>query len=119
MTFHTLGGPWADGAIVSNTPDLARFFRALLSGALLPPELLAEMKRVTPRSHGTGLGIFNLKSPCRREYFGNTGGTPGYATFAAGSPGAKLIVVAAINGVGSEALRAFGRLVDRLLCPKP
>ena len=118
VTSHRLGGPWADGAIFSSTSDLARFFRALLSGALVPPELLAEMKKVIPRSHGAGLGLFNLQSTCRRDYFGHTGGTPGYATFAASSSDGKSVVVAAINGIGQDALRAFGGLIDRLLCPK-
>lgn len=117
VTLHTLGGPWADGAIVSNARDLATFFGALLRGELLRPELLAEMKKVAPRSHGSGLGLFNLVSPCKpRTFFGNTGGTPGYMTFAAGSPDGRFLLVASVNGVGPSGIRAFGRLIDRLLC---
>ncbi|QFU94721.1 serine hydrolase [Amycolatopsis sp. YIM 10] len=38
----------AAGAMVSTGQDLNRFFTALLSGRLLPPEQLAEMKRTVP-----------------------------------------------------------------------
>jgi hypothetical protein len=36
VSLHRLGGPWADGAIVSNAHDLAVFFGALLRGKLVP-----------------------------------------------------------------------------------
>ncbi len=48
---------WAAGAIVSTAGDLARFYRTLLAGRLLRPDLLAEMKTTvaTPaRSSATG-----------------------------------------------------------------
>jgi D-alanyl-D-alanine carboxypeptidase len=37
VSLHRLGGPWADGAVVSNAHDLAVFFGALLRGELVPP----------------------------------------------------------------------------------
>ena len=82
---HGLGGPWADGAIVSNARDLAVFFVALLRGKLVPPRLVAQMEKIVPGSHGEGLGLYRLPSPCGRWFYGHTGGTPGYVTFAAGS----------------------------------
>ena len=44
VSLHGLGGPWADGAIVSNARDLAVFFGALLRGKLVPPRLVAQMR---------------------------------------------------------------------------
>jgi D-alanyl-D-alanine carboxypeptidase len=48
---------WADaaGAIVSTPDDLDRFFRALISGRLLPPAQLAEMEKTVPTMGEQGL----------------------------------------------------------------
>jgi D-alanyl-D-alanine carboxypeptidase len=116
VSLHGLGGPWADGAIVSNARDLALYIGALLRGRLVPAALLAQMKVIVPGSHGEGLGLYRLPSPCRRWFYGHTGGTPGYITFAAGSEDGRRIVVLAVNGVGATASQAMGRYLDRLLC---
>ena len=117
VSLHGLGGPWADGAIVSNAHDLAVFFGALLRGKLVPPRLVAKMTRVVPGSHGEGMGLYKLRSPCRRWYYGHTGGTPGYVTFAAGSRDARRVLVVAVNGVDPYAMEAMmGRYLDDLLC---
>ena len=119
VSLHRLGGPWADGAIVSNAHDLAVFFGALLRGRLVPPRLVAEMTRVVPGSHGFGLGIFKLGSPCGRWFYGNTGGTPGYLTFAAGSRDGRRLYVLAVNGVDPHAMETIvGPFLDDLLCPR-
>ena len=47
--------------------------------------LLAQMQTIVPGSHGEGMGLYRLPSPCKRFFWGHTGGTPGYVTFAAGS----------------------------------
>jgi D-alanyl-D-alanine carboxypeptidase len=55
--------PWAAGGIVSNAPDLVRFFSALLSGRILPRGSLAQMKQTTAQGDGItgdGLGIAEL-----------------------------------------------------------
>jgi D-alanyl-D-alanine carboxypeptidase len=117
VSMHRLGGPWADGAIVSNARDLAVFFGALLRGELVPPPLVAKMRKVFPGSHGNGLGIFKLGSPCGRWFFGNTGGTPGYLTFAAGSRDGRSLYVFAVNGVSPSGMEEIaGRYLDDLLC---
>jgi D-alanyl-D-alanine carboxypeptidase len=46
---------WAAGNLVSDLGDLARFFRALLGGRLLPPGLLAEMTTTVPIGPGRRL----------------------------------------------------------------
>jgi D-alanyl-D-alanine carboxypeptidase len=117
VSLHRLGGPWADGAVVSNARDLAVFFGALLRGELVPPALVAEMRKVVPGSHGNGLGIFRLGSPCGRWFYGNTGGTPGYLTFAAGSRDGRRLYVMALNGVDPRAMETIaGPYLDDLLC---
>ncbi len=117
VSLHGLGGPWADGAIVSNAHDLAVFFGTLLRGKLVPPQLLAQMERTVPGSHGEGLGLYRLPSPCGRWFYGHTGGTPGYVTFAAGSRDGRRLFVIDWNGVSPDAIRAMDRYLDDLLCP--
>ena len=116
VSLHGLGGPWADGAIVSNARDLAVFFGSLLRGRLVPPRLVAQMETIVPRSHGEGLGLYRLRSPCGRSFYGHTGGTPGYITFAAGLKDGSLMYVFAFNGVSSVAIDAMDAYLDDLLC---
>jgi D-alanyl-D-alanine carboxypeptidase len=118
VSLHRLGGPWADGGLVSSARDLAVFMGALLRGKLVPPSLVDLMTTETkvPGSHGEGLGLYRLPSPCGRWYYGHAGGTPGYVTWAAGSRDARRMVVLAVNGVSQEALQALGRYLDGLLC---
>jgi D-alanyl-D-alanine carboxypeptidase len=113
---HGLGGPWADGAIVSNAHDLAVFFGALLRGQLVPPDLLAQMEKIVPGSHGEGLGLYRLPSPCGHWFYGHTGGTPGYVTFAAGSRDGRDFYVVDWNGVSPKAIAAMDEYLDKLLC---
>jgi D-alanyl-D-alanine carboxypeptidase len=50
FTIYNPSLAWAAGALISTFADLARFFRALLGGWLLPPRLLAEMATPNPTS---------------------------------------------------------------------
>jgi D-alanyl-D-alanine carboxypeptidase len=111
-----LGGPWADGAIVSSARDLAVFMGALLRGRLVPPRLVVEMRKVAPRSHGEGLGLYRLPSPCGHWYYGHAGGTPGYITWVAGSADGRRVVVMAANGIGPDAIAALDVYLDELIC---
>src|SRR4051794_30534502 len=111
-----LGGPWADGAVVSNARDLAVFFTALLQGRVVPSRLVTEMERVAPNSHGEGLGLYRLPAPCGRWFYGHTGGTPGYVTFAAGSKDGRTFFVVDWNGVSPDAIHAMDVYLDELLC---
>ncbi len=116
VSLHGLGGPWADGAIVSNAHDLAVFFVALLRGKLVPPRLLAQMTKIVPGSHGEGMGLYRLPSPCGRWFYGHTGGTPGYVTFAAGSRDGRRFYVVDWNGVSRTAIEAMDKYLDDLIC---
>ena len=105
---------------MSSVRDLAVFMGALLRGKLVSPRLATQMRTVidVPGSHGQGMGLFELRSPCGRTYYGHTGGTPGYATFVAGSRDARRIVVISVNGISQDALQAMGLYLDKLLCPR-
>jgi D-alanyl-D-alanine carboxypeptidase len=116
ISTYGLGGPWADGGIVSNAHDLATFFTALLRGELVPPGLVAQMRKVVPNSHGEGMGLYKLPSPCGRWVYGHTGGTPGNVTFAAGARDASRFFVVHWNGVSSEAIAAMDEYLDALIC---
>jgi D-alanyl-D-alanine carboxypeptidase len=116
VSWNTFGGLMSDGAIVSSARDLAVFFGALIRGRLVTKRLLAKMMTVVPNSHGEGAGLYRLPSPCGRNYWGHTGGTPGYITFAAASRDGRRVVVVAVNGVGTNAIGAMGHFLDDLLC---
>jgi D-alanyl-D-alanine carboxypeptidase len=67
FTIYNPSFAWAAGALISTFADLARFFRALLGGRLLPPRLLAEMATPNPTSppplrEAMGLEVLELPS---------------------------------------------------------
>jgi D-alanyl-D-alanine carboxypeptidase len=98
----TLYGP--AGAILSNANDVARFYRALLGGSLLKPDLLNSMRTIDPvatggipdagiRGGGWGLGLLRERFPCG-EAWGHDAEHPGYMTAAWNSKdGARQVVV--------------------------
>lgn len=70
----------AAGAMVSTLDDMATFFRALVSGSLLGPELTAELKTTVPAATDTdyGLGVEHMKLPCGQWVWGHNGAVLGY-----------------------------------------
>ncbi|MCI2239944.1 beta-lactamase family protein [Paenibacillus sp. TRM 82003] len=87
----------AAGELVSTTADLDRFLDALLDGRLLPPELLAEMKRTTEVSPAYGLGLTVAPLACGdtvTTVYGHDGGIPGYLSTALSTEdtGRRLVV---------------------------
>jgi D-alanyl-D-alanine carboxypeptidase len=102
-------GSWAAGAIVSTVDDTARFYRALLSGRLLPPAQLREMQDVMPVDDPTvfygphyGLGIYRFQLPCGTAW-GHDGGYPGgFKTWTYTSPDATKQVVIVWNDFGLD-----------------
>jgi D-alanyl-D-alanine carboxypeptidase len=89
VTVHDSSGYWAAGNLVTTERDLAHFFRALLTGRLLSPRLLTEMKTVVPTTYGPtihyGLGLFVYDTPCG-TLIGHGGGMPGYENQFVSSP---------------------------------
>jgi D-alanyl-D-alanine carboxypeptidase len=84
---------WTAGAMISTADDVARFYRAVLTGRLLPP---AEQRELTSAiavddpgelfAEHYGLGIYRVHLPCGTAW-GHDGGYPGgFRTFAYTSP---------------------------------
>ncbi|MGW2859729.1 serine hydrolase domain-containing protein [Streptomyces sp. NPDC001205] len=66
------------GEVVSDSPDLNRFLRALLGGKLLPARQLAEMTTTvrigTSPNASYGLGLMKVTLSCGTEVWGHDGG---------------------------------------------
>ena len=102
---------WAAGAIVSTADDIARFYRTLLGGRLLRPDLLRAMETRVAGSGGTyGLGLYTLEVPCGTTW-GHDGGTAGYRTLAFNSKdGQRQVVLLANAGEDTLPRRAHAAL---------
>ena len=114
----------SSGGMIATTADLNRFSRALLSGRLLPPPLLAEMKEgvaVPPNPMGVtryGLGLIETRLTCGTTLYGNMGGLAGYTIWMLSSAdGAHRIAVAANADETPRIDRAIGGLVEAAFCP--
>jgi D-alanyl-D-alanine carboxypeptidase len=110
---------WADAAIVSNGPDLATFFSALLSGELLEP---AELEVMLTPSENSGedrglTGLFVEEQDCEDAY-GHEGHTPGFRTqVAASRDGSTVAVGFASTADDDEAIYdALSALTNELYC---
>ncbi|MER7106163.1 serine hydrolase domain-containing protein [Streptomyces sp. NPDC000229] len=73
------------GEMISNSADLQRFVRALMTGGLLPPREMREMTTTVPIGQdepGTryGLGLMVQKLSCGKEVWGHNGGIHGSGT---------------------------------------
>jgi D-alanyl-D-alanine carboxypeptidase len=92
------------GGIVSTADEVSTFFRALLGGELIEPQLLAEMTTtVDADGDRAGLGIFELTLPCGTAW-GHGGAWPTYSSMAfASRDGSKVVVVAQSGGDWTQA----------------
>jgi D-alanyl-D-alanine carboxypeptidase len=76
---------WAAGGIISTVAEWQRFQSALLSGRLLPPAQLAQMRTTViedpaaPDGNRYGLGLERVVTPCG-VVWGHDGQVPGYST---------------------------------------
>ncbi|MFF3781303.1 serine hydrolase domain-containing protein [Streptomyces sp. NPDC001933] len=68
------------GAMVSTMDDLATFSRALMTGKLLEPAQMAELKTTVPVTAdvGYGLGIERMQLSCGKSAWGHNGAVLGY-----------------------------------------
>lgn len=82
LTAYNMTVSWTTGAIVSTAADLNRFYRALLTGKLLPAAELKQMQQALPAfpGFGYGLGLANGEL-CGQQIWGHVGGAPGYLTY--------------------------------------
>ncbi|MEV0269723.1 serine hydrolase domain-containing protein [Hamadaea sp. NPDC050747] len=107
---------WAAGALVSTLSDLARFYRALLGGALLPRPLLRQMLTTTDIDGiAYGLGVFEIPTPCGPA-FGHNGAVYGYITDVFTSADGTRQVVLAESYYDLGAWQAQESLIGTLLC---
>jgi D-alanyl-D-alanine carboxypeptidase len=117
---------WAAGNLTSDLGDLARFFRALLGGRLLPPRLLAEMTTPvdTGEGIGYGLGLVVIETPAGR-LIGHDGAIPGFLNIALSTEDGRRQVVVMMNeefatpAVYEAFNRAVAAMVERLLGAGP
>jgi len=87
---------WAAGGIVSNARDVTTFYRALLTGRLLPAAQLKEMKAPVPVAGTYGLGIFTTFTACGRVY-GHDGDFFGWRTEVLATANGKREAVVMVN----------------------
>jgi len=120
----------ASGAIISSVGDVADFYRALLSGRLLQPELVKAMKTTVPTgsrdsgtgatgANGYGLGLMRWPTACGPGW-GHDGGLPGYWTRSYSSENGRRQAVLMINHdpetLAIPARAMYQRLIARAYC---
>ncbi|MFD0650796.1 serine hydrolase domain-containing protein [Streptomyces malaysiensis subsp. malaysiensis] len=117
---------------VTTTQDENDFFRALLTGRLLPARQLAEMKRTLPVSEDLqklwpggryGLGLVERPLKCGGTYWSHEGGDGGYITLnGVTDDGRRSAVVSMSEARGDseehilEQENAASALIDHALC---
>jgi D-alanyl-D-alanine carboxypeptidase len=105
----------AAGDMISSPADLNTFFRALLTGRLLPPAQLAAMTTTVP-GHDYGLGLQATALPCGVTVYGHGGGIFGYVTGTfATRDGARRLAIS-VNPYTGDPDDALETLVDRAFC---
>ncbi|TPQ17260.1 beta-lactamase family protein [Streptomyces sporangiiformans] len=122
----------ADGSIISTTADTNRFFSALLSGRLLAPAQLAEMRRTVdvPDAPGEvpgeryGLGLEWTPLTCGGGYWGHSGSGFGYLAWPATTPDGRTSVTVAVHSRPADEKTAVRQiqgitdLIDHALCAR-
>ena len=88
----------ASGAIASDSPSLARWFRAFCAGEIVSQASLDEMSAFEPAANigGYGLGMYN-PADGYAPAFGHTGQLPGYMSWAACLPEDEAVIVVLTN----------------------
>ncbi|QWI17621.1 class A beta-lactamase-related serine hydrolase [Bacillus wiedmannii] len=94
----------ASGEMISTGEDMTTFFRALLGGKLLSPEMRKEMvtNTVDTPIGKYGLGVHTTKLPDGTEVWGHGGGIPGFTNFAGGTEDGQHVISININVLGAE-----------------
>ncbi|WP_433337695.1 serine hydrolase domain-containing protein [Spirillospora sp. CA-294931] len=120
----------ADGATISTTSDVNRFFRALLGGKLLRPAELAEMRGTVPaepwavlyKDAGYGLGLAKRRLPCGGWAWYHGGSMFGVASVNSVTPDGRAgVEIMLPTQPGTQEgklaqLKAATTLIDHALC---
>jgi len=129
FSVYNMSWGWMLGDLVSTTEDLNTFFRALLTGRLLRPAQLAQMKTTVPfdpaepEIGGYGLGLYSILTPCGLVW-GHDGLTFGHSMISLITPDGSHQVSIGGNmthySLGPTPIEeAIGRLLLQELCPTP
>lgn len=106
----------ASGAIASDSPSLARWWRAMCAGEIVSQASLTEMSTFEPAEHvgSYGLGMYD---PARgyAQAFGHTGQLPGYMSWAACLPEDEAVIVVLTNHEVDDGHLAFSHGLARPL----
>jgi D-alanyl-D-alanine carboxypeptidase len=99
VTAYNDGGGLGDGALISTSGDLVRFYRALFrEKTLLSDSSLADMldfQETGQPDSRYGLGVMELGTPWGK-FYGHTGGVYGYGSLAFYHPARDVIVVSLV-----------------------
>ncbi|MFD7517794.1 serine hydrolase domain-containing protein [Streptomyces niveus] len=116
----------AAGAMISTAGDMTTFYQALMSGRLLKPAQLTEMKKTVRAAEldeawpgaRYGLGLMEIPLTCGGSYFSHAGDLPGYATRTGATEDGRRVVVLEATGDGSMpgSIHATSNLIDKQLC---
>jgi D-alanyl-D-alanine carboxypeptidase len=111
---------WASGAIVSTAADVADFYRALLTGRLLPRPFVRLMTVTAAlQKSWYGFGVMKRGLPCGITW-GHAGDTPGFAADVYNSLDGNRQSVTLINvdlaGITRPARRMFFRISRNAYC---
>ncbi|WP_405894329.1 beta-lactamase family protein [Streptomyces sp. NBC_00104] len=123
----------ADGSLIGTAAETNRFFSALLSGGLLAPAQLAEMRRtvaVPDSPDGVpgsryGLGLEWTPLTCGGGYWGHSGSGFGYLAWPATTSGGRVAVTVAVHSrpaveeTAARQIRGITDLVDHAVCARP
>nr|WP_231618637.1 serine hydrolase domain-containing protein [Nonomuraea sp. SBT364] len=117
VTEHNPSWISSGGDMISTTRDLHTFITALLTGKLLPDDLLAEM--CTPEAKaGYGLGLFVQPAPGGGTLITHNGGMAGHAALMYSTPDGGTTLTAALAYVDDPAMSmsaAFQQATQRLV----
>ncbi|TDD19816.1 class A beta-lactamase-related serine hydrolase [Kribbella turkmenica] len=107
----------AGGELITTTADLNRFLTALLTGRLLRPHLLAEMKKPGVPGGRYGLGLTWRDTPCGLRAYGNDGDALTYHSWSFSTPDARhQVSVALTPDFDGDTDDYIGRFLDEALC---
>jgi D-alanyl-D-alanine carboxypeptidase len=124
VTGYNPSHAWAAGAIVSNAADLSTFYRGLLSGRLLEPRLLREMKRTVAedpadpqRTFSYGLGLERISDACGATW-GHRGTIHGYQSSASWNErtGRTVVITSTMFPAPAAAEAPLATATDLALC---
>ncbi|ONI81705.1 alkaline D-peptidase [Actinosynnema sp. ALI-1.44] len=113
------------GDMISTTADLHTFFAALVGGKLLPPALMAEMRKPHPKpaALGYGLGMFVQDAGCGVTVLTHNGGVQGAASLMYSTPDGSRTLEASATYVDDAAMskaaglrQASKALVTKVFC---